>query len=38
MAIDEIGAAFKSGQLQDEDRNYNLKWMQKTLYADGKRA
>ena len=38
MAIDEIGAAFKSGQLQDEDRNYNLKWMQRTLYADGKRA
>jgi nucleoside-diphosphate-sugar epimerase len=38
MAIDEIGAAFKAGQLQDEDRNYNLKWMQKTLYADGKRA
>lgn len=38
MAIDEIGAAFKAGRLQDEDRNYNLKWMQKTLYADGKRA
>lgn len=38
MAIDEIGAAFKAGQLQDDDRNYNLKWMQKTLYADGKRA
>jgi nucleoside-diphosphate-sugar epimerase len=37
-AIDEIGAAFKAGRLADEDRFYNLKWMQKTLYADGKRA
>ena len=38
MAIDEIGAAFKAGLLKDEDRFYNLKWMQKTLYADGKRV
>ena len=37
MAIDEIGAAFKAGRLKDEDRYYNLKWMQQTLYADGKR-
>lgn len=37
MAIDEIGAAFKAGRLRDEDRYYNLKWMQQTLYADGKR-
>ncbi len=37
-AIDEIGAAFKAGALKDEDRFYNLKWMQKTLYADGRRA
>jgi nucleoside-diphosphate-sugar epimerase len=37
-AIDEIGAAFRAGLLADEDRFYNLKWMQKTLYADGKRA
>ncbi|MBM4214431.1 MAG: SDR family oxidoreductase [Gammaproteobacteria bacterium] len=36
MAIDEIGAAFKAGQLKDEDRYYNLKWMRNTLYADGK--
>lgn len=38
MAIDEIGAAFKAKRLKDEDRYYNLKWMQQTLYADGKRA
>lgn len=37
-AIDEIGAAFNAGALKDEDRFYNLKWMQKTLYADGRRA
>jgi len=37
-AIDEIGAAFKAGTLKDEDRYYNLKWMQKTLYSDGRRA
>jgi nucleoside-diphosphate-sugar epimerase len=37
-AINEIGAAYKSGQLEDEDRHYNLRWMQKTLYADGKRV
>jgi len=37
-AIDEIGLAFKAGTLKDEDRYYNLKWMQKTLYADGRRA
>jgi len=36
IAIDEIGAAFKAGQLKDEDRYYNLKWMQKTLYSDGR--
>lgn len=37
-AIDEIGVAFKAGTLKDEERYYNLKWMQKTLYADGRRA
>jgi len=37
-AIDEIGVAFKAGTLKDEDRYYNLKWMQKMLYADGRRA
>lgn len=37
-AIDEIGVAFKAGTLKDEDRYYNLKWMQKTLYADGGRV
>ena len=38
MAIDEIGEAFRAGHLKDEDRFYNLKWMQQTLYADGRRA
>jgi len=38
MAIDEIGEAFRAGSLKDEDRFYNLKWMQQTLYADGRRA
>jgi nucleoside-diphosphate-sugar epimerase len=38
MAIDEIGEAFRAGRLKDEDRFYNLKWMQQTLYADGRRA
>ena len=38
MAIDEIGEAFRAGRLKDEDRFYNLKWMQRTLYADGRRA
>lgn len=37
-AIDDIGASFKAGTLKDEDRFYNLKWMQKTLYADGARV
>jgi nucleoside-diphosphate-sugar epimerase len=35
-AIDEISEAFKTGLLKDEDRFHNLKWMQKTLYSDGK--
>ena len=35
-AIDEIGVAFKAGALKDEDRYYNLRWMQQTLYADGR--
>jgi nucleoside-diphosphate-sugar epimerase len=33
VAIDEICAAFRMGVLQDNDRWYNLKWMQKTLYG-----
>ena len=32
-AIDEICQAYRSGQLKDEDRFHNLKWMQKTLFA-----
>jgi nucleoside-diphosphate-sugar epimerase len=32
VAIDEICAAFRSGDLKDIERWHNLKWMQKTLY------
>ena len=32
-AIQEIGAAYKQGLIQDEDRYYNLKWMQKEVFA-----
>lgn len=35
QAIDEICAAYHSGKLVDGERFHNLKWMQKTLYADG---
>lgn len=31
IAIEEIIDAYNRGELQDEDRCYNLKWMQKTL-------
>ncbi|MCF8163538.1 MAG: SDR family oxidoreductase [Polynucleobacter sp.] len=34
-AIDEICAAYKDGQLKDEDRFHNLKWMQKTVFTQG---
>jgi nucleoside-diphosphate-sugar epimerase len=30
-AISEIIQKYKSGELRDEDRNYNLKWMQKEV-------
>jgi len=33
IAIDEIVDAFRSGALEDEDRHYNLKWMQKTIFS-----
>ncbi len=33
VAIEEICSAFHSGQLKDIARWYNLKWMQKTIYA-----
>ena len=32
-AIQEICAAYKQGLIQDEDRYYNLKWMQKEVLA-----
>lgn len=38
LAIDEICAAYRTGKLVDGDRFHNLKWMQKTLYANGKSA
>ena len=31
-AIDEICAAYRAGKLKDEDKFYNLKWMQKTVF------
>ena len=33
QAINEICQAYHAGLLKDEERWYNLKWMQKTLYA-----
>jgi len=33
IAIDEIVDAFRSGALEDEDRHYNLKWMQKMIFS-----
>ena len=30
--------SFRAGRVKYEDRSYNLKWMQQTLYADGRRA
>jgi len=32
-AIEEICEAYKNGKLLDDDMSYNLKWMQKTVYA-----
>ncbi len=32
-AIAEVAAKFRSGELKDEDRYYNLKWMQKEVLA-----
>lgn len=32
-AIAEVIAAFRSGKLKDEDRYYNLRWMQQTVLA-----
>lgn len=33
-AIEEICDAYKNGMLLDNDISYNLKWMQKTVYAE----
>jgi nucleoside-diphosphate-sugar epimerase len=32
MAVEEIYAAFQAGEITDDERFHNLKWMQKTLY------
>ena len=32
-AVKEIIAKYRSGNLQDEDRFYNLKWMEQTVLA-----
>jgi nucleoside-diphosphate-sugar epimerase len=32
MAIDEICAAYRTGQLQDQERFHTLRWMQKTVF------
>ena len=37
-AIDEICAAYRAGKLQDEDKFYNLKWMQKTVFESENQA
>ena len=31
-AIAEVIQKYKSGELKDEDRNYNLKWMQQEVF------
>ena len=31
-AIDEICAAYRNGQLKDQERFHTLKWMQKTVF------
>jgi len=36
-AIDEICAAYKRGDLRDEDRFHTLKWMQKTVFKQAAR-
>jgi hypothetical protein len=33
-AIDEICAAYRSGQLKDEERFHTLSWMQKTVFKE----
>lgn len=35
-AIDEIIQRYKSGQLKDEDRFHNLKWMKRTVIQEGR--
>ncbi len=33
VAIDEIVKEFREGALEDDDRHYNLKWMQETIFS-----
>ena len=35
IAIDEMVEAFRAGVLEDDDRHYNLKWMQETIFCSG---
>ena len=35
VAIDEMVKAFREGVLEDDDRHYNLKWMQETIFSTG---
>ena len=35
VAIDEMVKAFREGVLEDDDRHYNLKWMQETIFSAG---
>jgi len=37
-AIGEICAAYRAGNLQDDDKFYNLKWMQKTVFESENQA
>ncbi len=38
VAIEEISQAYRDHLLADEERHYNLKWMQKTLFSTGATA
>ena len=35
VAIEEMVKAFREGVLEDDDRHYNLKWMQETIFSTG---
>lgn len=35
VAIDEIVSAYRSGDIKDEDRHYNLRWMERAILSVG---